>query len=110
MNAYTAEERTCYYAVAAAEFFSRLCDVLCDLYMNPKLAPPDIERERGVICEEILMYRDEPLPTSKSSSTATSGPTIRSVVHLPERRTLSRACSATIFSPIERPIIMRGAQ
>ena len=60
MNAYTAEERTCYYAVAAAEFFSRLCDVLCDLYMNPKLAPSDIERERGVICEEILMYRDEP--------------------------------------------------
>ena len=60
MNAYTAEERTCYYAVAAAEFFSRLCDVLCDLYMNPRLAPSDIERERSVICEEILMYRDEP--------------------------------------------------
>ncbi|HEY5811316.1 MAG TPA: pitrilysin family protein [Terrimicrobiaceae bacterium] len=60
MNAYTAEERTCYYAVAAAEFFPRLCDVLCDLYMNPKFSPSDIERERGVICEEILMYRDEP--------------------------------------------------
>ncbi len=60
MNAYTAEERTCYYAVGAAEFFPRLCDVLCDLYMNPKFTPDDIERERGVICEEILMYRDEP--------------------------------------------------
>jgi len=60
MNAYTAEERTCYYAVAAAEFFPRLCDVLCDLYMNPKFSSYDIERERGVICEEILMYRDEP--------------------------------------------------
>lgn len=60
MNAYTAEERTCYYAVAAAEFFPRLCDVLCDLYMNPKFTLDDIERERGVICEEILMYRDEP--------------------------------------------------
>ncbi len=60
VNAYTAEERTCYYAVAAAEFFPRLCDVLCDLYMNPKFTPDDIERERGVICEEILMYRDEP--------------------------------------------------
>ena len=60
LNAYTSEERTCYYAAAAAEFFPRLCDVLCDLYMNPRFALQDIERERGVICEEILMYRDEP--------------------------------------------------
>jgi predicted Zn-dependent peptidase len=60
LNAYTSEERTCYYAAAAAEFFPRLCEVLCDLYMNPRFALHDIERERGVICEEILMYHDEP--------------------------------------------------
>lgn len=60
MNAYTSEERTCYYAAAAAEFFPRLCDVLCDLYLFPKFTPREIERERGVIGEEILMYRDEP--------------------------------------------------
>ncbi len=60
MNAYTAEERTCYYAAAAAEYFPRLCDVLCDLYLDPKFTSQDIERERGVIGEEILMYRDEP--------------------------------------------------
>ena len=60
MNAFTAEERTCYYATAAAEYFPRLCNVLADLYLNPRFAPADIERERGVISEEILMYRDEP--------------------------------------------------
>ncbi len=60
MNAYTAEERTCYYATAAAEFFPRVCDVLCDIYSHPRFSPVDIERERGVIGEEILMYRDEP--------------------------------------------------
>ena len=60
MNAYTAEERTCYYATAAAEYFPRVCDVLCDIYTAPKLLKQDIERERGVIGEEILMYRDEP--------------------------------------------------
>ena len=60
MNAFTAEERTCYYATAAAEYFPRVCDVLCDLYMNPRFATRDIERERGVIAEEILMYQDEP--------------------------------------------------
>ena len=60
MNAFTAEERTCYYATAAAEYFPRVCDVLCDLYMNPRFSPRDIDRERGVIAEEILMYQDEP--------------------------------------------------
>ena len=60
MNAFTAEERTCYYATAAAEHFPRVCDVLCDLYMNPRFSQRDIDRERGVIAEEILMYQDEP--------------------------------------------------
>jgi predicted Zn-dependent peptidase len=60
MNAFTAEERTCYYAAAAAEYFPRLCDVLADLYLFPRFSPTDIERERGVIGEEILMYLDEP--------------------------------------------------
>lgn len=60
MNAFTSEERTCYYATAAAEYFPRVCDVLCDLYMNPRFSARDIERERGVIAEEILMYQDEP--------------------------------------------------
>ncbi|CAN5630648.1 pitrilysin family protein [soil metagenome] len=60
MNAFTSEERTCYYAAAAYEFFPRLCNVLSDLYLNPRFAPQDIERERGVIGEEIMMYKDEP--------------------------------------------------
>lgn len=60
MNAYTSEERTCYYATAASEYFPRVCDVLCDIYTDPKFLKADIERERAVIGEEILMYRDEP--------------------------------------------------
>ncbi len=60
MNAYTSEERTCYYATAAAEYFPRVCDVLCDIYLSPRLSKQDIDRERGVIGEEIQMYRDEP--------------------------------------------------
>jgi predicted Zn-dependent peptidase len=60
MNAFTSEERTCYYAAAASEYFPRVCDVLADLYVAPRFSPADIERERGVIGEEILMYHDEP--------------------------------------------------
>lgn len=74
MNAYTAEERTCYYATAAAEFFPRVSDVLCDLYTEPRFSVQDIDRERGVIAEEILMYRDEPSSHVQENLNATFWP------------------------------------
>lgn len=60
LNAYTAEERTCYYAAASAEHSARIADVLCDMYRNSRLESGEIERERCVIAEEIEMIRDEP--------------------------------------------------
>ena len=60
LNAYTAEERTCYYAAASADHLGCVTDVLCDMYRNSLLEPSEIERERGVIAEEIEMIRDEP--------------------------------------------------
>lgn len=60
INANTSEERTCYHAAAPAEYLPKICDVLCDIYLHPRLAQRDIELERAVIAEEILMYRDEP--------------------------------------------------
>lgn len=60
LNAFTAEEHTCYHGASAAEYTRCVFDVLADMYLNPRLSPVDIERERGVIAEEILMYRDDP--------------------------------------------------
>ena len=60
LNAFTAEERTCYYAAASADHFHRIAGVLSDMYRNSILAPVEIKRERGVIVEEIEMVRDEP--------------------------------------------------
>ena len=60
LNAYTAEERTCYYAAASVEHLGRVTDVLCDMYRNSRLDAGEIDRERGVIAEEIEMIRDEP--------------------------------------------------
>jgi predicted Zn-dependent peptidase len=60
LNAYTTEERTCYYAAASSEHLGRVTDVLCDMYRNSRLDAGEIERERGVIVEEIEMIRDEP--------------------------------------------------
>jgi len=59
-NAFTGEEATCYYAVVTAEHALRTTDVLADMYLHPRFAEGDIERERGVIIEEIMMYRDQP--------------------------------------------------
>lgn len=59
INAQTSEERTCYYATSPAAHFPRVCDVLLDMYVHPKLAQKDVELERGVIAEEIQMYKDE---------------------------------------------------
>ena len=34
--------------------------ILADMYLNPKFAAADINKERGVIIEEIMMYKDQP--------------------------------------------------
>lgn len=60
LNAYTTEERTCYYAAASADHLSRITEVLSDMYCNSLLNGAEVERERGVIVEEIEMIRDEP--------------------------------------------------
>lgn len=59
-NAFTGEEVTGYWAKARAKYFARIFDVVADLYLNPLLPAPDLERERGVIIEEINMYEDMP--------------------------------------------------
>lgn len=60
INAFTTEDHTCYYAKAAATHFERITEVLADMYLNSRLDRVEIEREREVIREEILMYRDSP--------------------------------------------------
>jgi predicted Zn-dependent peptidase len=60
INAFTTEDHTCFYAKAAANHLPILADVLCDMYCNSLFTESDIERERDVIREEILMYRDQP--------------------------------------------------
>ena len=60
LNAFTGEETTCYYAKASHRHLDTLLDVLGDMYRHPKFAVADINKERGVIKEELLMYRDQP--------------------------------------------------
>src|ERR1700761_3562070 len=60
LNAFTAEEMTCYYARASASHLRLMIDVLSDMLLHATFPAVEIERERGVIQEEIRMYEDQP--------------------------------------------------
>jgi len=60
LNAFTQEESTCFYARVGFDHSWRALDVLCDMYLNSLFDGRELDRERNVIVEEIMMYRDQP--------------------------------------------------
>ena len=59
-NAFTGKEYTGYYVKCAAEHAPVAFDVLIDMMRHAKFASEEIEREKGVIVEEMNMYFDTP--------------------------------------------------
>jgi predicted Zn-dependent peptidase len=59
-NAFTGKEYTGYYVKCAAESRDVALDVLVDMLRNSKFDAEEIEREKGVIIEEMNMYYDTP--------------------------------------------------
>lgn len=59
-NAFTGKEYTGYYAKANSKKLDIILDVVFDIFLNSKLKEEDIKTEKGVIVEEINMYRDMP--------------------------------------------------
>ena len=59
-NAFTGKEYTGYYVKCAAESRDVALDVLVDMLRNSKFDPGEIDREKGVIIEEMNMYYDTP--------------------------------------------------
>ena len=59
-NAFTGKEYTGYYVKCAAEQRGVALDVLVDMLRHSKFEPEEIEREKGVIVEEMNMYFDTP--------------------------------------------------
>ena len=60
-NAGTDQESTNYYATVANKSFDQIFDIVTDLYLNPTVSTDELEKERGVIIEEINMYEDIPM-------------------------------------------------
>jgi predicted Zn-dependent peptidase len=59
-NAFTGKEYTGYYVKCAAEHAPVAFDVLVDMMRHSRFDPEEIEREKGVIVEEMNMYFDTP--------------------------------------------------
>ncbi|MFB6212525.1 MAG: M16 family metallopeptidase [Candidatus Magasanikbacteria bacterium] len=59
-NAFTNREYTSYYAKGRSGVWGDLLDIIADMYKNSILPEKEIEKERGVIIEEINMYDDDP--------------------------------------------------
>ena len=60
LNASTDREATLYYTKVARDHFDIALDVLADMYNAPLFVPDELERERGVILEELAMTYDQP--------------------------------------------------
>jgi len=60
-NAATAKEWTNFYIKAQKNSLPVAFDVLADMVLNPLLNSRDIEKEKGVVCEEMAMYEDTPI-------------------------------------------------
>ncbi|MBL0922619.1 MAG: insulinase family protein [Phycisphaerales bacterium] len=61
-NAYTTSEVTCFYAQVLPERLDAASEILADI-LRPALRDDDFTTEKGVILEEIAMYKDQPFWT-----------------------------------------------
>ncbi len=59
-NAFTAQEYTGYYAKSDVRHFRNIFDIVSDIYLNSTFPEAEMQKEKGVIIEEINMYEDMP--------------------------------------------------
>ncbi len=60
LNAFTSKECTCFYAKVVDEDLPLAVDVISDIVLNSLFSPQELEKEKGVILEEISMAEDSP--------------------------------------------------
>ena len=60
VNAFTSKECTCYYIKAIDEKLEAAVELLSDIFLHATIDGEELEKERGVILEEIAMYNDTP--------------------------------------------------
>jgi predicted Zn-dependent peptidase len=78
LNAFTSKECTCYHARVTPDKLEVAVDVLTDLFQNSTLDSGELEKEKGVVLEEIAMVNDnvEELAHEKISELFFTGSTL----------------------------------
>lgn len=59
INAYTGKQCTAFYTIGLIDYREKCADLLSDMFYNPTFSVENIEREKGVVLEEINMYEDD---------------------------------------------------
>jgi predicted Zn-dependent peptidase len=60
LNAYTTKEKVCFYASVLDRHFDKSVELLADITFHSIFPEKQVEKERGVILEEMSMYLDAP--------------------------------------------------
>lgn len=60
INAFTSKNMTAFYTVSVDEYAEKCMDMLSDLYYNATFTEENIQKEKGVVLEEISMSEDDP--------------------------------------------------
>lgn len=60
VNAFTGKDLTCYYSKCTSEHTAACFELLSDLFLHSTFPEEEMEREKGVVCEEISMNEDTP--------------------------------------------------
>lgn len=59
-NAFTSKDITCYYAKSTSDHAAEAFEILSDFFLHSVFPEEEMEREKGVVCEEIAMTEDTP--------------------------------------------------
>lgn len=60
INAYTTKEETCIHATFLRDYYDRAIELLSDIVLNSTFPEKELEKEKGVIIDEINSYKDSP--------------------------------------------------
>jgi len=60
INAFTTKEMTCFYVLALNKNLKKCLKLLSEVVFYPSIKPTDLEKEKGIILEEISSYEDDP--------------------------------------------------
>ena len=60
VNAFTGKDLPCYYSKCTTEHTAACFELLSDLFLHSTFPKEEMEREKGVVCEEISMNEDTP--------------------------------------------------